>query len=290
MGFPPDMISLAHELLPFSTVVSSTPLKGGISAEMVLLTLKTAEGEIQRFSLRKPGDWGDEEYATKPEREFRKYQLAGSKGLLAPEPVKCFQDFFVLKFIDGNPNLDLDHAHAYVEKAAQHLAQVHRSPMTPEDLSWLPRANEQPSGEAWRPEVREFLLTHGHPKDEPQTLCHGDCWPGNILWEGDDIVGLIDWEEVHIGSPLCDLAIARLDLLFAFDKPTVEAFTASYLNHNPIDTTHLLYWDLRCSQRIGDSYDEWARGFAALRRPDVTADVLRQKQAEFVSDGLLRLT
>jgi Ser/Thr protein kinase RdoA (MazF antagonist) len=106
------------------------------------------------------------------------------------------------------------------------------------------------------------------------------------LWRENQLVGLIDWEEMHIGSPLTDLAIARLDLFFAFDWQAVEDFTRNYLALNPINASQLPYWDLRCSQRIGDSYESWASSFPPLGRPDITADVLRSKQSEFIERAL----
>jgi aminoglycoside phosphotransferase (APT) family kinase protein len=39
-------------------------------------------------------------------------------------------------------------------------------------------------------------------------LVHGDFRPGNVLYDGDRIVGLLDWEMAHIGDPVEDLAWA----------------------------------------------------------------------------------
>ncbi|MEI7575374.1 MAG: phosphotransferase [Armatimonadota bacterium] len=292
MGFPtsmPDILNLAHELVPYSKVVSSTPLKGGISAQMFLLTLEGPDGAVEAFTLRKPGDWGDEEYSTKAKREFLKYQFAFEAGLLGPEPVKCFDAFFVLRYIDGAPDLSVEQASAFASQLPGHLAKIHRTEISDPAASMLPKTNPSPTGTDWQPRVREILLEHGPPRDEPVALCHGDCWPGNVLWNGAQIVGLIDWAEIHVGPPLVDLAISRFDLFLAFGWETVHEFTRQYFEYNPIDSEYLAYWDLRCSQRIGDKYEDWAASFVPLGRPDVTADFMRHRQTEFIEDAIARL-
>jgi len=288
---PTEYHAVAQVLIPESEVVSQEPLKGGISAQIILLTLRASSGELRKFTLRCPGDWGDQDYTKKALREFRKFQIAFQSGLLSPKPIACFEDrnFFVLDYLEGSPNLSQSHAEEYVNVATKHLAQVHQIPLKVAEHEWLPRVSLSPEDTDWQPKVREILNAHGHPAEEPTTLCHGDPWPGNMLWHGNQLVGLIDWEEVHVGFALTDLAIARLDLLFAFGWETMKAFTAAYFQHNPINSTWLPYWDLRCSQRIGNAYESWASSFAPLGRPDITAETLRQRQSDFIEYSISKL-
>jgi len=32
-------------------------------------------------------------------------------------------------------------------------------------------------------------------------LVHGDFWPGNILWQQNQLAGVIDWEDAMLGEP-----------------------------------------------------------------------------------------
>lgn len=41
---------------------------------------------------------------------------------------------------------------------------------------------------------------------EPPVLVHGDAGPGNFLFDGDRVSGLVDWELAHPGDPIEDLA------------------------------------------------------------------------------------
>ena len=52
--------------------------------------------------------------------------------------------------------------------------------------------------------VRDQLLACMPPSPSP-ALVHGDYQPGNVLYEGGRMTGIIDWELASIGSPLLDV-------------------------------------------------------------------------------------
>lgn len=55
--------------------------------------------------------------------------------------------------------------------------------------------------------VLRYLKEH-QPANDPVALCWGDAKPANLMIEcnGGGIVGLLDWEMVHLGNPVHDLA------------------------------------------------------------------------------------
>jgi aminoglycoside phosphotransferase (APT) family kinase protein len=59
-------------------------------------------------------------------------------------------------------------------------------------------------------------------------LVHGDYRPGNVLYEGGRIVGLLDWEMAHLGHPAEDLAWAYRDLWSPARFVPLEEFVATY--------------------------------------------------------------
>ncbi len=42
--------------------------------------------------------------------------------------------------------------------------------------------------------------------DGPAVLCQGDTGPGNFLYKGDQVSGVVDWELAHLGDPMDDIA------------------------------------------------------------------------------------
>ncbi len=54
----------------------------------------------------------------------------------------------------------------------------------------------------------------GHSVPLPgEIICHGDLGPTNIIWRGDELVGIVDWELAHPGPALEDLAWAAVALV-----------------------------------------------------------------------------
>lgn len=53
--------------------------------------------------------------------------------------------------------------------------------------------------------VLDYLKANS-PSDEVVALCWGDAKPPNLMIEGEEITGVLDWEMVHLGNPVHDLA------------------------------------------------------------------------------------
>ena len=113
-------------------------------------------------------------------------------------------------------------------------------------------------------------------------LLHGDYWPGNVLWNGRRLVGVVDWEEACIGDPIADVAIARLDMLWAFGSkrctPSRGVTRRCRASISTICRTGIS--TPRC-----DPYSTSAngpRGWPELGRPDVTVATMRAGHRTFV--------
>jgi aminoglycoside phosphotransferase (APT) family kinase protein len=76
-------------------------------------------------------------------------------------------------------------------------------------------------------------------------IVHGDAGPGNFLYDGDRVTALLDWELVHIGDPMADLAMLCLRTLFQPLVPLPEAFAAyEAAGGAKIDLARVRYWRL----------------------------------------------
>ncbi len=104
------------------------------------------------------------------------------------------------------------------------------------------------SGKAWDPLIHLSLnwLAANIPADMPApVIVHGDAGPGNFLFEGDRVTALLDWELVHYGDPMADLAMLCLRMLFQGFVPLPEAFAAyEAAGGHKVDLARLRYWRL----------------------------------------------
>ena len=118
-----------------------------------------------------------------------------------------------------------------------------------------------------------------------ETLVHGDFWPGNLIWRDDELVGVVDWEEAHVGDPLCDVGISRLDMLWVGGWVAVEAFTQRYFECVQAEA-HLSQYDLRAALRPMENLDEWASAYPKLGRTDITEAHMAARLREFIENAL----
>ena len=58
-------------------------------------------------------------------------------------------------------------------------------------------------------------------------LVHRDFHPGNVLWHGDPITGVIDWAETSWGPPDLDVAHTITNFALLHDLQSADAFSAA---------------------------------------------------------------
>lgn len=60
----------------------------------------------------------------------------------------------------------------------------------------------------WEPPPHAVLCAPEVATDAEPVWCHGDVGPWNMVWHGDEAVGLIDWDFLHRGPRIDDVAYA----------------------------------------------------------------------------------
>ncbi|HEY6879228.1 MAG TPA: homoserine kinase, partial [Polyangiales bacterium] len=98
----------------------------------------------------------------------------------------------------------------------------------------------------------------------PQGVVHGDLFRDNVLWRGDELVALLDWESASDGVVIYDLAVTLLAWCCgdALDFQLARALVAGYQRERTIHAEEWegLHWALRAgclrfaSTRLIDVY------------------------------------
>ena len=57
----------------------------------------------------------------------------------------------------------------------------------------------------------------------PGTLVHGDLWYENMIFDGEQVLGVIDFEAVSVGHPLVDF-MTQAFLGYGFSRSVIQAF------------------------------------------------------------------
>jgi Ser/Thr protein kinase RdoA (MazF antagonist) len=120
-------------------------------------------------------------------------------------------------------------------------------------------------------------------------LLHGDIWPLNVLWRDGAIAAVVDWEDACVGDPLYDVAVARLDLLWAYGDGAMRAFTTAYARAANADMSDLGAWDLVAALRPAGEVSAWAGPWPEAGRPDITPATMRAAHGRFVASAARRI-
>jgi aminoglycoside phosphotransferase (APT) family kinase protein len=99
---------------------------------------------------------------------------------------------------------------------------------------------------AWsaRPELwaRAFEVAAGPPPPYRPCFIHRDYHPGNTLWMGTDLVGVVDWIGGSWGPPSVDLGHMRLNLVWELGLEAADRFLAAH--HALTGADHHPFWDV----------------------------------------------
>ncbi|MCW2810829.1 MAG: aminoglycoside phosphotransferase family protein [Friedmanniella sp.] len=174
---------------------------------------------------------------------------------------------------------------AAVEELARVATVLHRTPVPldprPEPYAfWAPDPLTvppwSPRPELWERAIAVFL---GPRPDTPAGLVHRDFHPGNILWDGDRVTGVIDWAETSWGPPDLDVAHALTNFALLLDPRHTEVFLAAYRGHGGVldpDLEARRFWAV--SDILGFLPDPVGHLTAlTASRPELTPEVLRAR-------------
>lgn len=305
---------MSVDLSPFELVIqgfesgavvrSVTELSGGISCTMTRVDVESAAGAAKSFVVRMVGKWSIENYPESAKNEFELLTYLGDHGIPVPKPryfdLSCSilpRPYLVFDYVDGSPDLTVTNIRTRVVAMANQLADIHQldvahpafSFMKPSPVNIRPPENE-PNEELQETKIRRALADYlPHVAENSYRFRHGDFWPGNMLWKDDKLAAVIDWEETSIGDPLFDVAIARLDILWAYGFTASVEFLRQYKVRMDINFRHLPFWDLRVSLRPVTNLATWAKSLPQLGRPDVTEEVMATRHRWFVDQAILKL-
>jgi aminoglycoside phosphotransferase (APT) family kinase protein len=266
---------VAQRIEPNSKLLRIWQPEGGVSAFIRGFEIERQDGRMIKMILRRHGEVDLKSNPYIARDEFRLLSLLNAVGISVPLPIHLDQScqifttsYLVTEYIEGVTDFTPSNLDDYLIKLAEAMVKIHQINLSKVDLSFLPshpqkfsHAFEEGAGGLSSTQVRIHNVLESNwplPQRNELALLHGDYWPGNILWENGEIVGVVDWEDAKIGDPLADLANTRLELLWAFGNEAMDSFTNQYrLIMGEIDLTALPYWDLYASSRAASKISRW---------------------------------
>jgi len=258
----------------------------GASQETWSFDTVTAKGRDGLILRRPPrGVPESEERAERQQAEAKILKIAHDHGVLVPEvrfeaqPEDGIGVGFVMTRIEGEslgPRINRDDEYAEMREnlafqCGQAAATIHAIPV--EEVSFIETITPQNHlDNIWESYEKHFeepspvfeagfrFLRDRVPAEEELALVHGDYRHGNMMYGTDGLRSVLDWEIVHLGDPMADLAWICVNSwrFGGIDKPVGgfgqrEDLFAGYEAQSGIkvDPARVRYWEVFGSLRWG---------------------------------------
>jgi aminoglycoside phosphotransferase (APT) family kinase protein len=113
----------------------------------------------------------------------------------------------------------------------------------------------------------DFLETRAPDYDGPPVLCQGDTGPGNFIYDGDRVEGVIDWELAHIGDPMDDIAwLSWRATQHGFPDFPARMREYEAISGVKVDPARVAYYRVNAGARLGPWFGLAEMGQAARYR------------------------
>ncbi|HVX45147.1 MAG TPA: aminoglycoside phosphotransferase family protein [Mycobacteriales bacterium] len=119
-------------------------------------------------------------------------------------------------------------------------------------------------------------------------LVHADLWAGNMVWEGDTGVTLIDWKDSGVGDPGVDLGHLRMQMATQYGVDAAAHILDGWQREMGREARHLPYWDVVAAVHTPTDLNDWAPGFDEHGR-QVGSAVITARRDAFLRNALDQL-
>jgi len=226
----------------------------------------------------------------------RALQLAETHGLAAPRLIAADLDgrasgtvATLETFLPGSADLPPTVSVARLREAGAAIARVNAFVgESTADLPYRPRpcavddraAERQRGGMPTTPLLRqadERIRSHGVPV-AASVFLHGDVWGGNMLWEGERCVALIDWKTAGVGDPGVDLGSLRMQMTLQYGQDAPDYVLEGWQRESGRAALAVPYWDAVAALNTPTVMHGWP-GFADDGSPLDAAAVTERRDA-----------
>ncbi|HEY2603784.1 MAG TPA: aminoglycoside phosphotransferase family protein [Thermoleophilaceae bacterium] len=234
------------------------PLWGGTSSAVHALAVQDGGGSLHELVLRRfvRRDWLAEE-PDLAEREATALRIVAGAAVPTPSLVAVDPDgalagvpALVMSRLPGRIVWHPAEPERFLRALAEMLPAVHATPL-PAGVAlpdYRPYELKLSRAPAWatHPDIwlRAIEALTGSPPSDERVFIHRDFHPGNVLWEGDRLSGLVDWVNASAGSPWADVGHCRVNIASELGEDAADRFLDLYRTVAGRTDDYHPYWDI----------------------------------------------
>lgn len=286
---PAGLRRLAGDLVPEGSVQVLGPLPGGVESAVHAVVV-TDGGRASRPAVLKRRQDG----AVDGTGEWAGLAAAAGAGVATPEPMAFDPDgrwfgvpALLMSRLPGAGDLHACGDERSLRQLAAALVAIHDgdgSGLHQPPPPWLGDGPDDAT--PYEAAVWERIARLRPGVGAGTALVHRDFHPGNVLWAGGRLTGVVDWEDAALGWPGEDLARCRWHLALLHGPDTARRFLAAYQAESGRLLPHLALCD--AAYGVGVLRQAEERAFF-LRRSGVagaTADGVRATARWLIAEAL----
>lgn len=208
--------------------------RGGSSSAIHALTVGDARVILRRYVIAAVVD----EERDIIDQEVRALRVLERSAAVTPVPLlrddqgdQADVPALVMSRVPGRVNWAPPQVESWLRQLAEALPPIHGTPWSPDDgiRVFRPYPPDRWIRPAWLrdPRIwdRAVAVFHAPPADDAQVFINRDYHPGNVLFRGGKLSGVVDWQAAAIGPPSVDVSHCRGNLIRWFGLDIADRFT-----------------------------------------------------------------
>ncbi|MET7283625.1 aminoglycoside phosphotransferase family protein [Kribbella sp. NPDC005582] len=278
-----------RQLQPQERVVAAMALQGGVTARVVKLTVSTGDGRTRGLVLRsfidvvEASDWLGREAGAL--RTLAKRSGVVAPGLVAVDPAgeQCEWPSLLMTHLPGRVVLDDEGVEERLPVLARQLVAIHGVQPRERPKSFVTLSTAEtavvPAGADWSEAID--VIRRPAPAYVGRFL-HRDFQPGNVLFEGQRITGVVDWAGTSWGPAELDVSHCSTNLALLHGPEWGLRFAEAYQEAGG-ELANRRYWFVRDALAASEEISRVSQPWREAGRMELTTACLEQRLSNYIA-------
>lgn len=206
---------------------------------------------------------------------------------------KCGMPAVLMTKLPGKTILQPSNMETWLDEMAMTLAKLHKQTAENFNYEYFSYNDalrlEMPLWSKFQNDwMRAFYIVAGVRPQSAHCFIHRDYHPGNILWQEEEIAGVVDWVNACRGPAGIDVGHCRVNLAQLFGVSTADKFLEAYLIHAGKAFEYEAYWDLLALTDTLDGPPKVYAGWTELGLTGSSDELIRHRLDKYLVSLLER--